>query len=188
MTIRSRRAILAGASVLATVAAVAPIAARKAATASDDAELRRLWSEYLKHADAYAAAREKYEPVRAAFDAELPPCPNGVVPGTHLHAHAWLWHKHGLDTLCEAWYAPDFAMREMIPTILHTEAEGLYGIGVKLAALPNHFDTEDLDDAIAAVLGDIDRLLGSDFAEAVQVQSCPGDDADDGDDHAAVQS
>jgi hypothetical protein len=54
-------------------------------------------------------------------------------------------------------------MREIIPIIRRTRAEGLFGIGVKFVALPHHSDPEDLEEAIAAALEDIDRLLGSDF-------------------------
>jgi hypothetical protein len=60
----------------------------------------------------------------------------------------------------------DTAMREKIAIILSTQAEGLFGIAVKLSALPDcaHHDTQDWTEATAVVLEDIDRLLGSDFA------------------------
>jgi hypothetical protein len=104
------------------------------------------------------------KPARAAFDAELPPCPDDVLPGDHWSAHDWLWHKHGLDPLWNACNAADSAMRETIATILQTEVEGLFGVGVKLAAIPAECDPEDCKEAVAAVLDDLDRLLGSDFA------------------------
>jgi hypothetical protein len=153
----NRRALMAG-------AAAVPLASATAVAGQGDADLRRLWSEYLVHADTYAAAREKLAPVRAAFDAELPPCPDDVLPCHHWQDHQWLWHKHGLDPLTDAWNAADSAMRKTIAAIiLATEATGLFGIGVKLAA--GWLDPEDQQDAIAAALGDIDRLLGSGFAE-----------------------
>jgi hypothetical protein len=153
----NRRAILAGAAAVP----LAPAVAR----ASGDAELRRLWSEYLKHAAAYAVARKRYEPARAAFDAEFPPCPDDVLPGTHWRAHDRLWQKHGLDPLDDASNAADTAVRETIAIILHTEAAGLFGIGVKLAALPHDYDPQDWVEVAAAVRLDIDRLIGSGFAE-----------------------
>ena len=115
-------------------------------------------------ADAHAVAQEKYKPVRAVFEAELPPCPDDVVFGDHWFAHNWLWRKHGLDQLRDAWNDAGSAMCETVEAILQTEAAGLFGVGVKLAALPDKPDPEDYEDAVAAVLNDIDRLLGSDFA------------------------
>ena len=111
-------------------------AALAALSPAQDVELRLLWSEYLVHADAHAAAQEKQKPARAAFDAEFPPCPDDVLPGEHWRAHNWLWRKHGLDHLSDAWNAAGSAMCETAETILQTEAAGLFGIGVKLAALP----------------------------------------------------
>lgn len=163
----SRRGLVVGASATLPLASVAALAMQKRGT-GDDAELRRLWSEYLSRADAYAAAHEKYAPARAAFDAELPPCPDDVLPGDHWDAHKWLWQKHGLGPLCDAWNETDAKIYETIATILQTEAEGLFGIGVKLSALPadtDYVDTTDYENAIKSVLDDIDRLLGRAFAK-----------------------
>jgi hypothetical protein len=162
----SRRALVAGVSATVPLASVAALATQEPGTS--DAELRRLWSEYLARADAHAAAEEKYKPARAAFDAELPPCPDDVLPGHHWAAHQWLWQKHGLDPLCDTQNEIDTKLHQTIAAILQTEAEGLFGIGVKLSALPadrEYLDTSEYEDAIAAVLDNIDRLLGSDFAE-----------------------
>ena len=51
-------------------------------------------------------------------------------------------------------------MRETIAMIRQSKADGLFGIGVK----PNDCDQVDYEDAVASVIDDIDRLLGSDFA------------------------
>jgi hypothetical protein len=165
----------------ALLAATLPaLAATPAAPA--DAKLRQLWSEYLTHADAYAVARERYEPARAAFDAEFPPCPDGVQPDDHRLAHDWLWRKHNLDVLWGACNAATSAIRATIATILHTKAEGLLGIGVKLAAMPpnpNEWTFEDYEDAVVAALEDIDRLIGSGFAANVVKSDQSDDDSPD---------
>jgi len=79
----------------------------------------------------------------------------------------WLWKKHGLEALYVARDTVYSAMlHETIPAILRTKAEGLFGIGVKLAAMPT--DDVDGDDYAAAVMSvqkDIDRLLGTNFAD-----------------------
>jgi hypothetical protein len=161
----ARRAVLsrvAAAIGLGAAANVAAIVGTRAA-ASDDAEIRRLWSEYLIYADAYAAAQEKYEPARAAFDAEYPPCPDDMLSGHHWEACKPLWHKHGLEEIWDARNAADCAMRATIADILRTEAEGLFGIGVKLSSMPADCEQEDHEEAITAVLDDINRLLGTAF-------------------------
>lgn len=70
-----------------------------------DAVLLRLWSEYLAHAEADAAAHAKYGAARALYDAEEPPCPDDVLPGHHWEANQWLRRKHGVDALYDAWGA-----------------------------------------------------------------------------------
>ena len=177
----TRRAILAGAAsvpalalpaVAPAVPSPAPISARPAlpmldeGTASDK-KLRRLWSRYLKQVADYQAACQKYGPARAAFDAELPPCPEDVVPGDHWQAHQWLWSKRGLDPLCDAWNAAYDAVGKTVKAIQRTKAESLFGVGVKLTALPMEYEEEDCKDAMKSTLDDIDRLLGSDFAANV---------------------
>jgi hypothetical protein len=57
-------------------------------------------------------------------------------------------------------------MRETIEEIRDTEATGLLGVLVKFLALPPDTDKEDYEEAYASALTDIDRLLGSGFADA----------------------
>jgi hypothetical protein len=53
-----------------------------------------------------------------------------------MRAHNWLWRKHGLEELWNAWNSATEAMEATSAAILAVEAEGLLGIGIKLAALP----------------------------------------------------
>jgi hypothetical protein len=178
----TRRDFLRRASTATAAVAVVAVAGTQALASTQDAELRRLWSEYLGHVDTCATARKKMEPARAAFDAQFPPCPDDVLPGDHWCAHDWLWQKHDLQSLSDAWHAARAGMRETIDTILQTKAEGLFGIGVKLAAMTTDQRERDLyeyEDAVVAVFDDIDRLLGSDFAlrtthDAVEAESEEG--------------
>jgi hypothetical protein len=179
----SRRAILAGAATasalaLPAVAAAVPSPAEMICPPAlpmlvppegraSDKRLRQLWSKYLKQVADYEATRQKYEPVRAAFDAELPPCPEDVLPGHHWKAHEWLWNKHGLEHLNDAWNEADSAIHKTVKAILRTKAESLFGVGVKLTALPMQHEEEDWQDAVKAALQDIDRQLGSEFAANV---------------------
>jgi hypothetical protein len=177
----SRRAILAGAASVPTltlpvvapaVPSPVPISARPALPMLDegtvsDKKLRRLWSRYLKQVAEYQTACQKYDPARAAFDAELPPCPEDVMSGDHWRAHQWLWNKHGLEPLCDAWNAAHDAVGKTAKAIQRTKAESLFGVGVKLTALPIDYEEEDCKDALKSTRDDIDRLLGSDFAANV---------------------
>jgi hypothetical protein len=63
-----------------------------------------------------------------------PLCPEGVLPGHHWASLQWLRDKHGLDEPIAAMSAASDAMEETVEAILHTRAETLYGVGVKLAA------------------------------------------------------
>jgi hypothetical protein len=103
---------------------------------------------------------------RARYDAEEPPCPDDVLPGHHLEANQWLWKKHGLDTLYDAWNNAGEAMGESIEVIRDTEATGLLGILVKFLALPTDTEAEDYEESYVSALPDIDRLLGSNFVGA----------------------
>ncbi len=165
----SRRSLVASA---ATLPALAVPVLGTAASPSDDAILRDLWSEYLVRAAAYDAVSEKYNPARAAWEAEFPPCPDDVVPADHSREYRWLWDKHGLEVLCDAINEAGDRMHDVIEKILATKATGLFGIGVKLAALPSNCrlgdsrssDPQDYIESVASVLSDINRLIGTDFA------------------------
>jgi hypothetical protein len=159
-----------------------PVAAAAVATATasptpsmgakPDAELHRLWADRQARIAAYNAARERCQPARASFDAEFPPCPADVLPGRHWDAHDWLWRKHGLNKLSDAWNAAFIAIQETDAAIVSTPAEGLFGIGIKLSALSSteHLqpDASEYEAMVISVLADIDRLTGSSFAVAFQ--------------------
>jgi hypothetical protein len=141
--------------------------ANAAATGKGDIKLRRLWWEFVRDRAAYQAAWERYQPTYDAFIAELPPHPEGVRPGDHMRAHNWLWRNHGLEELWNAWNSASEAMEATSALILAVEAEGLLGIGIKLAALPVEPDLDDLEEARDAILMDIERLMGITLEEAV---------------------
>jgi hypothetical protein len=150
MSTITRRAALTGTA----AGAAAIVAGTGPAFASEhlDAELRRLWAEYQHHVERYEAARVACAPARAAFDAEYPPCPPDVLPGRHWEAQQPLWHKHGLEELWGEVERQSDKLWELVGAIHATPAEGLFGIGVKLAArLPDHQD-EDTVEGVGAAL------------------------------------
>lgn len=129
-----------------------------------DAELFRLWQEYQANVRDYEAADAACAPVRAAFDAEMPPCPEDVLPGDHWREQQPLWNKYGLDALCDVCNAADEKARATIAAILAAKAGGLLGIGIKLAAVPvDSVEPEDLEEGIASALADIRTLTGVDL-------------------------
>jgi hypothetical protein len=161
----SRRSLVTSAAALPALA----VPAASIAATDNDAVFRHLWYEYLAHAAARAAAQEAYEPARGAFDAEYPPCPDDVLPGDHWRRYERLWEKHGVEVPHNALNSACDAMYNTIKKILETDATGLFGIGVKLAAIPpaasllSTFDAEDFEEAVVSVLADINRLIGTDF-------------------------
>src|ERR1700686_2361514 len=132
----TRRAVLAG--IAAAPALAAPVLAHPAG----DSRLRELWAQYLKDLAGELAARAALDPARAAYDAEEPPCPDDMSPGHHFEACRPLWKKHGLDRLYDAWNDAGERTDATIKAILEQEAEGLFGVGAKLAALPTQEDQD----------------------------------------------
>jgi hypothetical protein len=111
------------------------------------------------------AAIERFQRARAAYDAEEPPCPEGVLLGHHFENCRWLWRKHRLDELTDKCTSTDAAIRLTVAAILRARPQSLFGIAVKLSALPLHAedDAQDSFETIGSVLEDIDRLVGSTF-------------------------
>src|ERR1700730_12150002 len=175
----TRRKVLATIATAAAASAASTVALTASpALAGADAALLSLWAEYLGHALAHEAAQAAYKPIRAAFDAEMPPFPPDVLPGHHWEAMQPLWRSYGLEELSDASNNAYNRASATIAAIQATPAEGLIGIGIKLAALPldrENVSEEDMADAIASALEDIALLTGTDFAAIAGI----GDDHDE---------
>jgi class 3 adenylate cyclase len=186
--IPSRRAVLAG------IATAPALAAPALANHTGDVRLRELWAQYLEYLAAELAAHAATESARAAYDAEEPPCPPDVRIADHLRAQRPLWEKHDLDRLYNIWNEAGELTDATVKAILEQEAEGLFGVGAKIAALP----TQDGQDpafeherAMRSALSNIDRLIGTTFLAAFALVSKTSadddlyeDDDDDGEDEA----
>jgi hypothetical protein len=160
--------IVASSSALA-VAAFAP-ARNAAAPCISDSKLRELWAQYLEHAAAEREAHAAFKAAAAAFEAEMPPCPPDVSPGIHFRAHRWLQNKTGRACTYKAWGEAADRLVQTIEDIHKEDAEGLFGVGVKLAGQTfGGIRNSDIDaeNAIESALADIDRLLGTDFLAAL---------------------
>jgi hypothetical protein len=169
ITTPSRRAVIAGASTLAAASAanVAAIVTARSAEQDLDAELRGLWAEYLERTAEHAAATAAYRKARAPFERARPPCPENVLPGDHWEALRPLWNKHGLEPLADAWNVTDDRVRDTIARIHSVRATSLFGVAVKLAAIIDHPEEEDVSDAVRSALADIDAMVGGNaFATA----------------------
>jgi hypothetical protein len=165
---------------------------------ASDARLRELWAQYLKYLAAELAAHTAAESARAAYEAEEPPCPPDVWIADHHRAQRPLWEKHDLSRLYNIWNDAGELTDATVKAILEQEAEGLFGVGAKIASLP----TQDGQDpayeherAIRSALSNIDRLIGTTFlaAFALVSKTSADDDIDedseddDGDDDEAAE-
>jgi hypothetical protein len=102
-------------------------------------------------------------------------------PSMHFHIHV----DHDLrvkatEGTWEKWNASVVVPWVIIAQIQLAKAESLFGVGVKLAALPLGIerDEDDYAEAVTAALTDIDRLTGSGFA----VDFVKAEDEDEGED------
>jgi hypothetical protein len=128
--------------------------------------LRELWAQYLEKLTAEKAIHAAIVPARAAYDAEK-------VRGDHdSKANRLIWERYGLDRLHDAWNEANERTEETVQAILEEEAEGLFGIVVKIAALPDgdcRDPAHDHEDAIVSALTEIDRLISSTFVSSFSV-------------------
>lgn len=156
----TRRAALTG-----TAAATAALATGPAMASAhhSDAELQRLWGEFVAQQNRYNAARAAHDPVRDAFDAACPPSTSTWFGGDRWRDLQPLWRSFDLDRLTDAWNDEHDKVVALIQTIHATPAEGVYGIGIKLAARHRDWQEEDSEEALVAVLEDVKRLTGGDI-------------------------
>ena len=199
-TTTSRRAVLAG--IAAAPALAAPIVAAVAITPvlaaptvvkaepplDPDAELRRLWAQYCVELDAYDAAAAVHALRRAALDDELQSFYAMDCKGdkyapwggwqdwrdAHDAAMKKSWRKHKVGGPWRTMNKCADNCRKTAAAIREIEAQTLFGIGIKLVALParvGELDTEDYVDALQSALPDLDKLCGGTFAEMQPVQS-----------------
>lgn len=132
----TRRSVMAGA---AAAVAVVPIPALAVADVGGDAELRRLWAEYIAQLSIYWDARDAYRERRAEFDAEI-----GSIPGGGSPRPIWnrLWKKRGMEPFSVAWNREGRKLRRVVKKIRMAKAESMFGVGVKLSV----FEDEDARD------------------------------------------
>jgi hypothetical protein len=161
---RSRRGGDTAPAAAAALSGLAPSGAGQ----SGDAELRRLFDQYRVASAAYEAAETAASAAREKYEAGKPDVPDDMSIHTRHEAPECraLWIKHGVDVTYDAWNRAHEASFAVIEKIRRTPAEGLFGVGVKLAALPSEDDEiaiEDYEEAVASALTNIDRLIGSSF-------------------------
>ena len=149
MSTLSRRMLVASAAAIPAAAMALP------ATAAPDRELRRLWAIYLGKIAEDEAAHQKYSVARAAYDAEEPPCPDGVLEGHHWESLQWLRDKHGVDPLYDAWNeagdATDVAISDFCAALEHDTRSFLNCYRPTGNAIP----TSDSVDASGAARGGV---------------------------------
>jgi hypothetical protein len=122
-------------------------------------------------AEAWEAVCAAYESAREAYDAEEPPCPPDLPPAEHWEQLWPLREKHGVNRMYDALKPTHERTYDIRQNILKQPAEGLFGIGVKLAAMELEYPAvQDFEDTIRSVLGDIDRMIGTDFLARFSVQ------------------
>ena len=143
-----------------------------------DAELHRLWDEYLERLRITAELRAPYSASRDAFEAECPE-PECTAPEEERESWRAAWLKHG-DTpehhaLWKAWSHSMGREQRIREAIIAMPAATTAGIGMKLAAINGTPYQEDYEEAVESVLADIHRIAGTDFkAEAEEAE---GDNA-----------
>lgn len=158
----SRRAVIAASAALAAGTAVnlAAIVAK----AEGDAELRALWAEYQSQVPIVESTYANYKRARDPFEVEMPRADE--IPDWDERTAEWnrLWTKHGLEPLNDAWNRASDRLTATVGRIQAAKATTLFGIAVKLVALPlSNFSPDDCDydDAVRSTVSDLDTLLGT---------------------------
>lgn len=172
----TRRKALTTVAALAAVTAVPATTLAMTAEAQSDAELRRLWSQYLDHLRTERAARGAHKPAYTACMAKAQERfpGNGFMLKWPREEFEQLWRSFDMDRLCDVWHDAATVLDGTIAAIRATPAEGLVGIGIKLAVMDPEpaGEAEDYEEGMDSALADIARLTGVDLAAEVEaVQS-----------------
>lgn len=155
-------------SLVTSAAALPALSVPAAAVTDGDQKLRQLWAKYLSQVATERAVYEKFRLARAAYKDAAPPRPDGVDYGHHYDTLLPLRVHYGVERLYDAWNAVAEPVCETIKEIQAIEADTLFGIGVKLAAVPHFDDPQVSASAAIAALEDIDRSLGTGFASNLE--------------------
>lgn len=150
-----------------TGAAALESAPALASTVEPDAKLRDLWKQYLDARAAVRHVRSELDSAQTAYDVEAAPRPLGVLREEHDRA---LSEKHGLNRLRNAWNDDHRRLYRIIKAVQTTNAEDLFGIGVRLAVQPYleiRNEDKNSENVIKCALSDIDRQLGTNFVAAL---------------------
>jgi len=181
----SRRSVTA--ALAAIPAAVAMGAAAAATNDTSDAELRRLWAEYRELNQRTEAAWTASHADRDLFDrsilggktfAELRD--DGIEITEEMRAdYRKAFDARPRDNLWENACELDTELHELVRTIRATPAEGLFGLAIKLTALPAQWEDYHVNCAALSALGDINRILGTEFTIDGKSTFEEPDDAED---------
>ena len=143
-----------------------------------DAELHRLWHEYLERLRATAPLYAAFRASEDAFDAEwpMPEC-----TASEEERKRWREARFAFcDTpehiaVYRSWgevVAKENRIRE---AIVATPAATIAGVGIKLAAVYGTQYEQDYEEVVESVLADIHRIAGTDFK--AEAEEAGGDDA-----------
>jgi hypothetical protein len=141
-------------SAIAALGSLPALSVPAASSPISDAPLRALWAQYLAQVARDKALLERVALSRAAVDAELPP----KGKDDRWETFEALSLKHGHRQHYDEWCDGHAEIAETVRQIQQTPAEGVFGIGVKLAAIAPQYEMEDLEELLGAVAVDITRL------------------------------
>jgi hypothetical protein len=152
-----------------------------------------LWPEYRSALDHYRTTLKIHSTIYRAFKKQVDADPRlnlkNAATIEDMRRRSKLFSKRfnqfSLDGVrlrdaSDNWNAEGDKLTRIRDQILEHDAEGLFGVGTKLAAI----DTDDAEaefahfaDPIRSVLADIDRMLGTDFSAVVLPDEYEEDDA-----------
>ena len=160
-----RRKLMVGGAV---GAAAAVLAGPALAIVEGDAELRKLWADYLSVLTTIEAAGAAHEPFRAAYEKEWEELADHVIrhrDGNLGKLHDLLWKKHGLEPTWRALNRERDNRQCIVTEIRRTKAESLFGIGVKHMGA----DRVELEQAIDDARRNIADLIGEEFIAVAEI-------------------